>query len=54
MFLFLELEEKISVLNSDKAKLQLNIQEKEHNLLRNIQSTREEEWKKISEITNEK
>ena len=50
----LDLEEKISALNADKSKLQVTIQEKEHQLLTNIQSTREDEWKKISEITNEK
>ncbi|CAF0971254.1 unnamed protein product [Rotaria magnacalcarata] len=49
-----ELEENIVLLTSDKAKLQLNIQEKEHNLLTSVQATREDEWKKISEITNEK
>ncbi|CAF1114562.1 unnamed protein product [Adineta ricciae] len=49
-----ELEEKIASLTSDKAKLQLTIQEKEHNLLTNVQAAREDEWKKISEITNEK
>lgn len=41
-------------MNSDKSKLQLTIQEKEHQLLTNIQLTREDEWKKMSEITNEK
>ncbi len=51
---FLDLEERIAVLNSDKSKLQLNIQEKEHQLLASVQAAREEEWKKISEITNEK
>ena len=54
MCLYLELEEKIASLTSDKAKLQLTIQEKEHNLLTNVQAAREDEWKKISEITNEK
>ncbi|CAF1558590.1 unnamed protein product [Adineta ricciae] len=49
-----ELEEKIASLSSDKTKLQLTIQEKEHNLLTNVQAAREDEWKKISEITNEK
>jgi hypothetical protein len=52
--LSLDLEEKIALLTSDKAKLQLTIQEKEHQLLTNIQAAREEEWKKISELTNEK
>jgi hypothetical protein len=32
----------------------LNIQEKEHQLLASVQAAREEEWKNISEITNEK
>lgn len=50
----LDLEEKLSAVNSDKNKLQLTIQEKEHQLLTNIQLTREDEWKKMSEITNEK
>lgn len=50
----LDLEEKLSTVNSEKTKLQLTIQEKEHQLLTSIQSTREDEWKKISEITNEK
>ncbi|CAF1452548.1 unnamed protein product [Rotaria sordida] len=49
-----ELEEKIAALTSDKSKLKLNIQEKEHNLLTSIQAAREDEWKNISEITNEK
>ncbi|CAF3875567.1 unnamed protein product [Adineta steineri] len=49
-----ELEEKIGLLSSDKAKLQLVIQEKEHHLLTSVQAAREDEWKKISEITNEK
>ncbi|CAF1112719.1 unnamed protein product [Didymodactylos carnosus] len=48
------LNEKIMILESDKAKLQLNLQEKERLSLATIQATREEEWKKISEITNEK
>jgi hypothetical protein len=51
---FLELEEKIALLTSDKSKLQLIIQQKEHHLLTSVQATREDEWKKISEITNEK
>ena len=50
----LEFEEKVAILTSDKAKLQLTIQEKEHNLLTSVQAAREDEWKKISEITNEK
>ena len=41
-------------IESDKSRLQKTIQEKEHQLLTNIQLTREDEWKKISEITNEK
>lgn len=54
-FLFsLELEEKIALLTSDKSKLQLSIQEKERQLVTSIQAAREEDWKKISEITNEK
>ena len=48
------MEEKISNMNSDKTKLQLLIQEKEHQILTIIQSNREEDWKKIQEITNEK
>ena len=50
----LELEEKLAALQSDKSKLQSTIQEKEHQLLTTVQATREDEWKKISEITNEK
>ncbi len=52
--LLLELEEKVALLTSDKARLQLMIQEKEHHLLVNVQAAREDEWKKISEVTNEK
>jgi hypothetical protein len=48
------LEEKIAVLTSDKARLQLTVQEKEHHLLSNVQAVREDAWKAISEITNEK
>ena len=53
-FFSLELEEKIALLTADKAKLQLSIQGKEHHLLASVQAAREDEWKKISEITNEK
>ncbi|UJR07569.1 hypothetical protein I4U23_011856 [Adineta vaga] len=49
-----ELEEKIASLIADKSKLQLTIQEKEHNLLTSVQAAREDEWKKITELTNEK
>jgi len=50
----LDLEERIALLTSDKSRLQLNIQEKEHQLLTSVQAVREEEWKKMSELTNEK
>jgi hypothetical protein len=49
-----ELEEKLSVAGADKARLQLNMHDKERQLLATVQATREDEWKKITEISNDK
>ena len=48
------MEERIALFTADKSKLQLTIQEEEHHLLASVPAAREDEWKQISEITDEK